>query len=112
MCTTCGYLCPRESNSCLEVALLWCQIGQSSGPQETWQAWEPYACRRDLLALLARAVMASNDERRYRYAVSEQLHELLRGHRPAEIVPLCLVTFPGLQKLQLFQSFDALRNDP
>src|ERR1700675_1628216 len=46
------------------------------------------------------------------YASPEQLRELLRKHRPAEIEPLRLVTLVGLKECHLFQRFDALRNDP
>jgi hypothetical protein len=53
-----------------------------------------------------------NDGRRFGYAGSEQAGELLGKHRPAEIVPLRLVTLVSLQKHQLFLRFHALSNDP
>ena len=48
----------------------------------------------------------------FRYAGFEQLGELLGKHRPAEIVPLRLVTLVSLKKCQLFLRFHALGNDP
>ena len=46
------------------------------------------------------------------YAGCEQPGEILRRHRPAEIVPLRLVTLVSLKKSQLFSRFHALRDDP
>ena len=46
------------------------------------------------------------------YAGFEQLGELLRKHRPAEIVSLRLVTLVSLKKCQLFLRFHALGNHP
>ena len=42
----------------------------------------------------------------------EQYRELLRRHRPAEIVSLCLVALVGPKKCQFFHRLHALRNDP
>jgi len=52
-----------------------------------------------------------NDDGCFGNAGLEQLGELLRNYRPAEIVALRFVTLVSLKKFQLLLRFHALRND-
>ena len=52
-----------------------------------------------------------NDDRCFGNAGFEQLGELLRNYRPAEIVALRFVTLVSLKKFQFFQRFHTLRDD-
>ena len=57
-------------------------------------------------------MLAVNDDGRFANSGLEQCGELLRRHRPAEIVALRLVALVGLKKFQFFLRFHALRNHP
>jgi hypothetical protein len=62
--------------------------------------------------VLRRTYSWVNNSGRFWYTGSEQPREPLRKHRPAEIVPLGLITVVRLKKCQIFRLFHALGNDP